>query len=162
MTNESLLNQLRIDRGEPTKRPPRRGRRPWVLIIVGAIVICAAIAALAWYLIVQPDRTPVREATAAAVSSAGAPEGAPLLDASGYVTARREATVSAKVPGKVSDVLIQEGQRVAANQVLARLDDSNARAAADQALAQLRQAEANVRLAQAALADADVKYQRYR
>ncbi len=162
MSNETLLSQLRIDRDGPTKRPPRRGRRPWVLIIVGAIVICAAIAALAWYLIVQPDRTPVREATAAAVASAGAPEGAPLLDASGYVTAQREATVSAKIPGKVSQVLIQEGQRVAANQVLARLDDSNARAAANQAQAQVGEAEANVRLAQAALADADVKYQRYR
>ena len=74
----------------------------------------------------------------------------------------REATVSAKIPGKVAQVLIQEGQRVAANQVLARLDDSNARAAANQAQAQVGEAEANVRLAQAALADADVKYQRYR
>jgi RND family efflux transporter MFP subunit len=162
MSNESLLNQLRIDRGEPGKRPPRRRRRPWVLIIGGGVVLIAAIAALAWYLIAQPDRTPVREATATAVSSGGVGGGVPLLDASGYVTAQREATVSAKIPGKVLVVLIQEGQRVAANQVLARLDDSNARAAEDQALAQVGQAQANVRAAEAAVADADVKYQRFR
>jgi len=46
------------------------------------------------------------------------------LDASGYVVARREATVSSKITGKVLEVLIEEGQRVAANEVLARLDDS--------------------------------------
>jgi RND family efflux transporter MFP subunit len=159
MSNETLLNQLRIDRDEPRKRPPRRRRRPWLLLGAGAAA--AALAALAWYLIAQPDRTPVREATAAAVSSAGAPQGAPLLDASGYVVAQRAATVSAKIPGKVVAVLIQEGQRVAANEIIARLDDSNARAAEAQAAAQVGQAQANVRLAEAALANAQVKYRRY-
>ncbi len=161
MSNETLLNQLRIDRDEPRKRPPRRRRRPWLLVGGGALAAAALIGALAWYLIAQPDRTPVREATAAAVSSAGAPQGAPLLDASGYVVAQRAATVSAKIPGKVVEVLIQEGQRVQAGQVIARLDDSNARAAAAQAAAQVGQAQANVRLAQAALANAQVKYRRY-
>jgi RND family efflux transporter MFP subunit len=162
MSNETLLNQLRIDRSEPPKRPPRRRRRPWILI-VGAVVAAAAVIGVpAWYLIAQPDRAPVRAATAAAVSSAGAPQGVPLLDASGYVVAQRQATVSSKVPGKVLQVMIQEGQQVVANQVLARLDDSNARAAEDQALAQVGQAEANVRLAEAGLADANIKYQRYR
>jgi RND family efflux transporter MFP subunit len=162
MSNETLLNQLRIDRGEPGKRPPRRRRRPWVLIASATVAAVALVGGLAWYLIAQPDRTPVREATAAALPSAGAVGGAPLLDASGYVTAQREATVSSKVPGKVLVVLIQEGQRVAANQVLARLDDSNARAAEGQALAQVGEAQANVRLAESAVADADIKYQRYR
>jgi RND family efflux transporter MFP subunit len=162
MSNETLLNQLRIDRSEPPGRPPRRRRRPWLLIVAGAAAAVAVIGVLAWYLIAQPDRTPVREATAAAVSQAGAPQGVPLLDASGYVVAQRQATVSSKVPGKVLEVMIQEGQQVVANQVLARLDDSNARAAQDQALAQVGEAEANVRLAEAGLANAQIKYQRYR
>ncbi|HLK23066.1 MAG TPA: efflux RND transporter periplasmic adaptor subunit [Caulobacteraceae bacterium] len=161
MSNETLLNQLRIDRDAPKKRPQRRRRRPWALIIGAAAAALAVIGALVWYLVAQPDRTAVRAATAAAVSSAGAPQGAPLLDASGYVVAQREATVSAKIPGKVLAVLIQEGQRVAAGQVIARLDDSNARAAEAQAAAQVAQAEANVRLAQAALANAQVKFDRY-
>jgi RND family efflux transporter MFP subunit len=95
--------------------------------------------------------------------SAGATaQGAPLLDASGYVVARRQATVSSKITGMVLQVLIEEGDHVQAGQVIARLDDSNARAAQAQSLAQLGQAEANVRLAQTALVNADIKYQRYR
>jgi len=162
MSNETLLNQLRIDRSEKPRRPPRRARRPCLLIALAAVVVVAVIAAAAWWLIAQPDRAPVRAAQAVAVSTAGAPQGAPLLDASGYVVAQRQATVSAKIPGKVLAVYIQEGQRVEANQVLARLDDSNARASADQAAAQVGQAQANVRLAEAALADAEIKYERYR
>jgi len=50
-----------------------------------------------------------------------------VLDASGYVTARRQATVSAKITGKVTEVLIEEGQRVREGAVLARLDDTEAR-----------------------------------
>lgn len=48
-----------------------------------------------------------------------------LLNGSGYVTARREATISSKITGKVVDVLVEEGMKVTSGQVLARLDDSN-------------------------------------
>ena len=65
-------------------------------------------------------------------SSAAAPV-ASILDASGYVVARRQATVSAKITGKVVAVLIEEGQRVEAGEVIARLDDANARAQVAQA-----------------------------
>ena len=51
-----------------------------------------------------------------------------VLDASGYVTARRQATVSAKITGKVTEVLIEEGMRVREGAVLARLDDTEAKA----------------------------------
>jgi HlyD family secretion protein len=54
-----------------------------------------------------------------------------VLNASGYVTARREATVSSKVTGKVVEVLIEEGMKVKDGQVLARLDDSNVKASLD-------------------------------
>ncbi len=53
-----------------------------------------------------------------------------ILDASGYVVARRQATVSSKITGKVVQVAIEEGQRVERDEVIARLDDTNARAAA--------------------------------
>jgi RND family efflux transporter MFP subunit len=59
-----------------------------------------------------------------------------VLNASGYVVARREATVSSKVTGKVIEVLIEEGMRVETGQVLARLDDTNLRASLDLAEAQ--------------------------
>jgi RND family efflux transporter MFP subunit len=59
-----------------------------------------------------------------------------VLNASGYVTARRQATVSSKFTGKVTDILIEEGMLVEEGQVLARLDDSNIRSALGLAEAQ--------------------------
>ena len=60
-----------------------------------------------------------------------------MLNASGYVTARRRATVSSKVTGKVLEVFVEEGKAVKKGQVLARLDDSQVRAALAVAQAQL-------------------------
>ena len=77
-----------------------------------------------------------------------------VLDASGYVTARRQATVSAKITGKVTEVLIEEGMRVQEGAVLARLDDTEAKAQLALARAQLaaarsQQAEIRAQLEQA-------------
>ena len=73
-----------------------------------------------------------------------------LLNSSGYVTARREATVSSKVTGKVIEVLIEEGMKVLAGQVLARLDDSNVKA-------NLQLAEAQLDASRSALAETRVR-----
>ena len=83
-----------------------------------------------------------------------------MLDASGYVVARRQATVSAKITGKVAEVLIEEGQRVERDQVIARLDDANARAALNQARAQRGQAEAALAAAQTAFDNASPIFRR--
>ena len=85
-----------------------------------------------------------------------------MLDASGYVVARRLATVASKTIGRVTEVLIEEGQRVEQGQIVARLDDSNVRAAVEQARAQLAQAEANLDAARVALGgcEADLRPQR--
>ncbi len=160
MTNEALLHQLRIDRTDKPRRPG--GGPPWLIIVAIAVLVLAVIGAVAWVFIAQPDRIPVRAATATAISSGGAAQGAALLDASGYVVARRQATVSSKITGMVQQVLIEEGDHVQAGQVIARLDPSNARASEVQSQAQVGQAQANMQLAQAALADANIKYQRYR
>jgi RND family efflux transporter MFP subunit len=160
MTNDALLHQLRIDRGEKPRRS-RGGGPPWMIIAIVAAVALAAIGALAWFLVAQPDRTPVHSATATALASGGAGQGAALLDASGYVVARRQATVSSKITGMVQQVLIEEGDHVQAGQVIARLDPSNAQAAEAQARAGVGQAQANIVLAQANLANADIKFKRY-
>jgi RND family efflux transporter MFP subunit len=68
----------------------------------------------------------VETATAVAASNA-AGSGAAVLNASGYVVARRQATVSSKVTGKVQEVLIEEGMTVKEGQLLARLDDTTSR-----------------------------------
>jgi RND family efflux transporter MFP subunit len=156
----SLISQLKIDR-EPPPTAHRRRRRPnlwpWA---AGGLVAVAAAAAIGWFLVARPDLVTVETATAKPAWSDGAAKGGSLLDASGYVVARRAATVSSKLTGKVAAVLIEEGQHVAAGQIIARLDDSNARAALDQARAQAAAAQANVRVAQAALESAGPKYER--
>ena len=60
-----------------------------------------------------------------------------MLNGAGYVTARRRATVSAKITGKVTEVFVEEGQDVREGQILARLDATQANAALAYAEAQL-------------------------
>ena len=88
-------------------------------------------------------------------SAASAPSSAGSLIASGYVVARRKATIAAEVTGKVVDLLVDEGMVVQAGQVLARLDD--VLADKDYALAQARAeaSEAAVAAIAADLADAE-------
>jgi RND family efflux transporter MFP subunit len=148
----SLLNQLRIDRSEP---PP--SGKPFIWWIIGAVVVLAA--AILWYMS-RPGATPVRTAVAQAAQGSTAMSAASLLDASGYVVARRRATVAAKVTGKVVEVTLEEGQKVSAGQVIARLDDSNARAALTETTAQLQQAQAALAAAQTAYDDAKPIYER--
>ncbi len=116
---ERDLSQLTIDPARRERTGP--GRRFLVLVLLAGALAIAVIAA-----IVFSRRAP--EVDTATVREAGAAQTA-VLNASGYVTPRRRATVSAKVTGKIREVFIDEGMRVAAGQVLARLDDIDAVAA---------------------------------
>ena len=157
----SLLEQLRVDRSEA---PAAARPRLWAVAALSAAIV-AGVAA--WLLLARsPDRAVVIEAAAA---NAGAvtlaprsPVGGSTLDASGYVIARRQATVSAKITGKVTAVLIEEGQRVETGQIVARLDDTNARAQLLQAEALLEQQRAAHAAATVALRDAEPGYERHR
>ena len=106
-----------------------------------------AIAAALWYFN-RDDAIEVTVAVASAMPATSA--GASVLDATGYVTARRQATVSAKITGKVREVRIEEGQRVAAGEILATLDDSEARVEVELRRAQLASTRAQLLEAQAA------------
>jgi RND family efflux transporter MFP subunit len=151
----ALLNQLRIDRSEP---PSSGGHGKWWATGVAVIIIAASAF---WYL-TRPTGVPITTAMAqaAAGGTSGASAGPSLLDASGYIVARRRATVSSKITGKVVKVMLEEGQRVEAGQIIALLDDSNWRAALSQSKAQLQQAEASVASAQTAFDDAKPIYDR--
>jgi RND family efflux transporter MFP subunit len=158
MNKAALLQQLQIDRQAPA--PPDGPRLPtgWILAAIGLVLV---IAGAAWFIVTRPDLVRIQIAQAQAASSGtGASAGASLLDASGYVVAQRQATVSSKLTGKVMEVLIQEGQHVDAGQVMARLDDSNARAALLQAQAQVAAAQTQIDVAKVTLAEAGPKYQR--
>jgi RND family efflux transporter MFP subunit len=154
----SLLEQLRIDRSSERTAPVSR---KWPIWLGAALILIVAAAFAAWFWLV-PRGVPVRVAVAQEVStqSGGRIAAASTLDASGYVVARRQATVSAKTIGRVLEVLVEEGQRVQGGQIVARLDDSNSRAALEQTRAQLVQSEASLSAAKIALDDATPIYQR--
>ena len=127
----SLLDSLKIERA------PVRPKKTSPLLIAALLIALAAAGAAAWFF--WPDsRIAVHAITASADGSGSAGSG---LDASGYVLPRRKATLSAKILGKVTEVNFEEGQRVKAGDVVARLDDSNYLAALHQAEAQMIQAK---------------------
>src|SRR5216117_354434 len=147
-----LLRELRIDRDG---RPPRARWRRLVVAVV-ALVALGAGAWLAWSRISTPA---VRTVAARAATPAGGGVGS-VLDASGYVTARRQATVSAKITGKVTEVLIEEGMHVSEGAVLARLDDTEAKAQLALARAQLGAARSQDGEIRAQLEQAERDYAR--
>ena len=100
------------------------------------VVLVAVLAGGGWFWSRRVEAADVKTATVTAQTGAAAAPGA-VLNASGYVTARRRATVSSKVTGKVLEVFVEEGKRSGKGQVLARLDDSQIRAALAVAQAQL-------------------------
>jgi RND family efflux transporter MFP subunit len=147
-----LLNELRIDRTEASAP-----NRAWALGLAALAVVVVLLVA-AWWLWGQNAPPEVRTAVVKSSGNGGA--NATILDANGYVVARRMATVSAKVTGKVRDVLIEEGQRVEAGQVIATLDVIDASAQRDLASAQLAAARSQVDNVQAQLREADANVKR--
>jgi len=143
-----LLDQLRIDRGGDRPRGSRRGR----LYAVVALVVLVAGAGI-WFAWAR-TRPPAVQTAVVRAAGRGA-NGGSVLDASGYVTARRQATVSAKITGKVTEVMIEEGTRVREGAVLARLDDTEARAQLALAQAQLAAARSQLAEVRAQLAQAE-------
>jgi RND family efflux transporter MFP subunit len=130
----ALINQLRIDRTEP---PRARSARVWIIVVAALAVIAAA----TWFWR-RPSGVPVRIVEPQPVADAGAASAGSILDASGYIVARRQATVASKITGKMVELDIEEGDRVQEGQIIARLDDSNVRAALAAAHAQLDFAKA--------------------
>ncbi|MGB6334278.1 MAG: biotin/lipoyl-binding protein, partial [Thermoanaerobaculia bacterium] len=141
---KEALDKLRIDRDEEEDSP----RRGW---IPAGVVAALVLAVVAWWLAGRSGAAEVRTAVAREVR-VGA--GSTVLNASGYVTARRQATVSSKITGKVIEVLIEEGMVVEEGQVLARLDDSNVTVSHRLAEAQLDSAESSLAETEVLLAEA--------
>jgi RND family efflux transporter MFP subunit len=146
----SKLDQLKIER-EPEKES---GPNRWPLLAVLLLIVAAASY---WFFLKPEPAIEVRTAVAREISTQAA---STVLNASGYVTARRQATVSSKFTGKVTEVLIEEGMQVEKDQVLARLDDSNVATAYALAEAQLRSARTSLKETQALLNEARAIFKR--
>jgi RND family efflux transporter MFP subunit len=153
LNKSELLKELRIDRDAPEEGPPSR-LRLWLALGVGLVVIAVL---MAWYF---RREKPLEVTVVAASPMPTASAGASVLDATGYVTARRQATVSAKITGKVRDVRIEEGQHVEAGDILATLDDSEARVDAELRRAQVAAARAQLEETKAASGNAEREFRR--
>ncbi|HZX77420.1 efflux RND transporter periplasmic adaptor subunit [Lysobacter sp.] len=149
-----LLKELRIDRSAPPPPPSRRG----LWIALAAIAALIVLALVAWAVFGRSRGVEVQTATVTAIGNGGG--SASVLDASGYVVARRMATVSAKITGKVREVLIEEGMRVEAGQVMATLDPIDADAERALATAQAGAARSQVESVRARLAQAEADARR--
>jgi len=136
------LSDLRID---PQARPDaKHGKR---VRLIGAVIILVTVLSLG--ILVLKNRKVIVEVAAARSAVQG--KGTVVLNASGYVTPRQRATVAAKITGRVQQMLVDEGMRVEAGQVLARLDDSEEKARVtsaktdyDVAVASLAELEVNL------------------
>ncbi|MCD9027172.1 efflux RND transporter periplasmic adaptor subunit [Luteimonas sp. BDR2-5] len=151
-TNADLLKELRIDRSAP---PPPSRRGLWI----GLGIAAGVLVLLALGFLLLGDRAITVDSAVAAAPSSGAAGGS-VLDASGYVVARRMATVSAKITGRVREVRIEEGQQVEEGEIMATLDPIDADARRDLSAAQLEAARSQVAGVQAQLVEAEANAQR--
>lgn len=129
------LAALRIER-----EPDRPGRR-WVVWLI-LLIVAGGSGFAVWRWVVRERPVEVETAT---VSARAAGTQAAVLNAAGYVTARRRATVSSKITGKLIEVNVEEGMAVREGQILARLDDATLRATLALAQAQTEAARTGVR-----------------
>jgi HlyD family secretion protein len=152
MTEDSSgLDALRIDRHNQDQLPaPKRG---WIPIL---LVLLALGSVAFWFLRIRPPTvvtSPVQPPTSTITTQT-------VLNASGYVVARREATVSSKITGKVVEVLLEEGMHVEAHQILARLDDVNIQTQLELARAEQEAARGALAETRAQLIEAEKQHHR--
>ncbi len=147
MTN-SKLDQLKIEREPERESQPAR----WPVLVIITVVLLTAVY---WWFLKPDAAIEVRTVVAREISNGVA---STVLNASGYVTARRQATVSSKFTGKVLEVLIEEGMTVEKNQVLARLDAANVATSYALAEAQLRSSETSRKETQVLLTEARASF----
>lgn len=150
-SKSELLSQLRIDRSASSPR----AIWPWV---AGAVTLLLVIF-IGYELFSEAEPVPVKVQMArmATVDSSSAS----VLDSTGYVVARRQANVSSKVTGRVVEVLIEEGMTVEKNQIVARLEDINARKSFDVTKAELDAAKAQVVETRARVTEAKLNFDRH-
>ncbi len=150
-TPKPKLDDLRIKRDEQ----PGSQSRAWVVVLI--LILAAGAGGAIWWTN-RPKVIEVRTVVAREASGRGTDR--TVLNASGYVTARREATVSSKVTGKVIEVLIEEGMKVQEGQVLARLDDTNVKATLRLAEAQLEAAHKSLEETRVRIKEAEQELRR--
>ncbi|MGA7626691.1 MAG: efflux RND transporter periplasmic adaptor subunit [Candidatus Acidiferrales bacterium] len=144
------LGSLRIDKGQ--RKKAKTGKRLGIFSAFIGILVIVAGAGFAFR-----NQKPVVEVVTVQKAMTGRPA---LLNASGYVTPRRRATVAAKITGRVTTVLFDEGMHVKQGQVLATLDDSDLRRALDSTIADRNSTRAQTADYQVQLKNAEIELHR--
>ncbi len=145
------LDSLRI---APEKRKNNSSGKRWLWVVLALVLFMAGAVAAYAYFTARPEV----EVAAARKPTAGGPVG--VLNASGYITPRRRATIAAKITGRVTRVLFDEGTRVGEGQLLATLDDSDARRALDAAQADRNTSDAAIADYEVQLRNAEIELHR--
>jgi RND family efflux transporter MFP subunit len=146
------LSKLKIDR--TASAPAHRPRRRWLRYGVAILVVAGIFA---W--VGSRYAAPV-QVEAATVASAYPSQSYTLLNATGYVVPERKAALSSKATGRLEWLGVLEGSRVKADEIIARVESKDMRAALDQASAQVRLAQANLQQGLAELRDAEANFNR--
>ena len=138
------------------EQPERSRRGLWITLVV--VVLLAAAGLFAWRTNASFRSVDVQAVAPVVEQSSGPAAGTPVLTASGYIVARREAIVSSKIQGRLSELRVEEGSVVRDGDVLARLESVDFVASVSRAKAQLEQAEAQMASAAAQIqrAEADL------
>jgi len=148
------LSKLKIDRS--AKALPQKRRKKW-LYWGGALVILVMGAIFLYF---QGTLQPSQSVQVVTISRIYPSQSFTLLNASGYVVAQRKAAVASKMTGRLVSLFVEEGSRVKAGQIIARLENEDTTASRDQALAQRKVAEANLEEARAEMSVAALTYDR--
>ena len=158
-SRSSQLASLKIVRPAEPEGAAEERRPAWLLLVGGAVGGALLVGVIAWMVWgrtgAAPPVAPAAEATDSTPTATQAPVAPGNLVASGYVVARRRATVAAEITGRVAEVLVEEGMVVAKGQLLARLDDTLASTDYATANSRIESASAAVTSTRAQLADAD-------
>jgi RND family efflux transporter MFP subunit len=129
---------------------PKKSRKGlWILLAI--VILAAGAGLLAWRSAGSFSRVEVETVSPVVERVGGAAAGTPMLTASGYLVARREAIVSSKIQGRLSVLNVEEGSAVEAGDILAKLESDDYVAQVTRARAQLRQSDAAVGSADAAI-----------
>ncbi|MCH7806506.1 MAG: efflux RND transporter periplasmic adaptor subunit [Proteobacteria bacterium] len=160
------LHSLKINRSdEGSESPGGIGRTKIILFASLAVIAAAAL----WVLLPVTDETPggvdkasnanagIKSSTSSSADNqtqSTSAQSQQILNASGYITARRKATVSAEITGRILEIFIEEGTVVEKGQIVAKLDDTLAKVDLDLAKARVRSAEARISEIEVDLAEA--------
>jgi len=140
---DAEIKSLRIDRSAKQKNRSGRGLLRWLLISFGLSVLLGVAFVIYGRLNAAVEVETFR-VLAASTASPGAPAGATILNATGYIITAHKIELASKVSGRVAWIGVDKGDKVKQGQVLVRLENEEFRARVTEAQGQLNSLKARL------------------